>query len=50
MSLSLGLIAERVSLTLAFLTLGLIYSGAVFAATRARSLALRDAPASPAPA
>lgn len=50
MSLSLGLIAERVSLTLAFLTLGLIYGGAVLAATRARSFALRGAPAAPAAA
>lgn len=50
MSFSLGFLAERVSVTLAFLTLGLVYGGAVLAAIRARGLAVRSAPASPAAA
>jgi MFS family permease len=45
MSFSLGFLAERVSVTLAFLTLGLLYGSAVLAAMRARGLALRRAPA-----
>lgn len=42
MSLSLGFLAERISVTLAFLTLGLLYGGAVLAAIRARGLGLRS--------
>ena len=50
MSFSLGFLAERVSITLAFLILGLLYGGAVLAAIHARGLALRGAPAAPAAA
>jgi hypothetical protein len=45
MSFSLGFLAERVSVTLAFLILGLLYGTAVLAAIRARELGLRQAPA-----
>jgi len=48
MSLTLGFLAQHLSLALAFFVLGLIYGGAVLAAIRARELAPR-APA-PAPA
>ena len=44
MSFSLGFLAERISVTLAFLTLGLLYGAAVLAAIYARGLALRGAP------
>ncbi|NDQ57857.1 MAG: MFS transporter [Acidipila sp.] len=50
MSFSLGFLAERVSVTLAFLVLGVLYGTAVLAAIRARGLSVREAPAAPATA
>jgi len=50
MSLTLGFVAQHLSLALAFFVLGLIYGGAVLAAIRARDLAPRDAAAATVPA
>jgi hypothetical protein len=44
MSFSLGWLAQYTSLPLAFLVLGILYSGAVVAAFRARALAQTAAP------
>ena len=47
MSLALGLVAEKTSLSIAFLILGAIYGGGVIAALRVRALSMmpREAPA-----
>jgi MFS family permease len=45
MSLTLGFLAQHLSLPLAFFVLGVIYGGSVLAAIRARELALPVAPA-----